>query len=422
MATPSKIHLTIEDSGVVTNNAQTALSARFHNHIVHQLLSLYGLGAPPSVLETQYAHNASYQRPPQLLEERVIQDMSNPSHFKQYLGNEKYYRDFLIFFQNEMEKKGWQNVVNEYLFDQGEIAQEVLIRMFAGFYHPIIHLGFGIEFQQPAIVAEALAQACVHDDWIKNALLPAEEAAKSLSKPSNKTLLQLIKEIAADKKLSTAAEWHDGNKIRDGILKRAPEEALKYASQWTVSESELERKTVEMIDAAIYVTATAQHPPKQVKFDFYFMHCVTCSIFFQSFNAQPWIPTAAKVRLLEWKGRVDLIMYPSRRSPPLYEDEILNYDPRPSDNKETEWSGIFHRLFSFPDDGHAIKFARAVRNGELMSAKYDKEEWCKIHGPTWEKIGNMIIDSVEDTGSNWARSVGFEEAWKEFGDRPKEKL
>ena len=27
-----------------------------------------------------------------------------------------------------------------------------------GFLHPIIHLGFGIEFNQPAIIAEALAQ------------------------------------------------------------------------------------------------------------------------------------------------------------------------------------------------------------------------------------------------------------------------
>lgn len=32
---------------------------------------------------------------------------------------------------------------------------------FTGFLHPLIHLGFGVEFDQPAIVAEALAQAAV---------------------------------------------------------------------------------------------------------------------------------------------------------------------------------------------------------------------------------------------------------------------
>ena len=30
----------------------------------------------------------------------------------------------------------------------------------------MIHLGFGIEFNQPAIIAEALAQAAVHDNEI----------------------------------------------------------------------------------------------------------------------------------------------------------------------------------------------------------------------------------------------------------------
>lgn len=59
--------------------------------------------------------------------------MSDPSHFKKYMANGDYYHDFLIFFQKEMEKKGWKNVVNEYLFDpNNEIAQEVFIRMFAG--------------------------------------------------------------------------------------------------------------------------------------------------------------------------------------------------------------------------------------------------------------------------------------------------
>lgn len=43
----------------------------------------------------------------------------------------------------------------------------------------------------------------------------------------------------------------------------------------------------------------------------------------------------------------------------------------------------------------------------------------KINGFMWEKIGNMIVDSVEDTGATWARNVGFEEAWKDFEDRPR---
>ena len=122
-------------------------------------------------------------------------------------------------------------------------------------------MGFGIEFNQPAIIAEALAQACVHDKWISSYLLTTERAASS---PTAKTLPQLIDEIRADPKLSVAAHWDDGNKIRDGILKRAPDEMIEFAKQWTVASGELEKKTAEMTNAAIYFTAAAQNPPKQV--------------------------------------------------------------------------------------------------------------------------------------------------------------
>ncbi len=104
----------------------------FHNHIVHHLLTLYGLGAPASVIEKHYKENASYQRPAFPVEERILEDMANPENFNKYLGKEKYYHDFLVFWQNEMEKKGWENVLNEYVFSLNERADDLLGRVFAG--------------------------------------------------------------------------------------------------------------------------------------------------------------------------------------------------------------------------------------------------------------------------------------------------
>jgi hypothetical protein len=134
-----------------------------------------------------------------------------------------------------------------------------------GFLHPIIHLGFGIEFHQPAIIAEALAQACVHDIWTGKFLLAAEKESRSHHLTTSKVMPELLDEIRANKKLSTAAEWSDGNKVRDGIIGRASEEMLKYTSQWVVTPENLEQKTVEMINSCIYYTAAAQNPPKQVR-------------------------------------------------------------------------------------------------------------------------------------------------------------
>jgi len=70
-------------------------SEGFHNHTAHHLLSLYGLGAPADVIEQRYKENASYQRSQGQLDERVLEDLSNPENFKKYLNKEKYYKDFL---------------------------------------------------------------------------------------------------------------------------------------------------------------------------------------------------------------------------------------------------------------------------------------------------------------------------------------
>ena len=105
-----------------------------------------------------------------------------------------------------------------------------------------------VEFKQPAIIAEALAQAAAHDTYMSNLFIPAEKAAASEER--SKSLVELLDEIRADQKLSTAAHWNDGNKIRDGILVRAPDEMIAYASQYRVSEDELEEKTAEMTNAA----------------------------------------------------------------------------------------------------------------------------------------------------------------------------
>lgn len=66
------------------------------------------------------------------LEETVVDDMHKPERFKTYLGDEKYYHDFLGFFQHEMDKKGWENVLDEYMFKGDERADDMLVRMFAG--------------------------------------------------------------------------------------------------------------------------------------------------------------------------------------------------------------------------------------------------------------------------------------------------
>jgi hypothetical protein len=283
------------------------------------------------------------------------------------------------------------------------------------FYHPIIHLGYGVEFLQPAIIAEALAQAAVHDSWASRFLKPAEEAATKQSSTST-TLVSLLEQARQNETIRASPHYSDGNKVRDGVIARAANEMVSVASQFRVTPDDLQKRTAEMINFALYFAAASQRPDKHVKFDFFYMHCVNCSIFFSSFINQDWISIEDKCRLVEWKGRFDLALYVSRGCPELRLDEIENYKPqKPSDG----WAEIIKRVDKFPDDGHASKLIRATANAEQASKPYDGQEGFIIRPDMFLKIAHMAIDSVEGPGSHWARNVGWDEAWKDIPGRPK---
>lgn len=180
-------------------------SSGFHNHIAHHLLTIWALNASPDDLQRGYDTNRSYQRPSKKPQTSIVEELHDPKKFKKYLGPDRYYNDFLEFFQERIKEEGWQSVLNKYVFAGDERADDMLVRMFAGFLHPLIHLGFGVEFSQPAIIAEALAQAACHDNWIGQLLLPAERIANE--KGTDRTIVELLDEIHADQRLGDAPYW-----------------------------------------------------------------------------------------------------------------------------------------------------------------------------------------------------------------------
>jgi hypothetical protein len=54
-----------------------------------------------------------------------------------------------------------------------------------GYVHAMIHVGLSLEFKQPALLAEGLAQAAVHHDmWYTEYLTEAEAEAKKAAETS----------------------------------------------------------------------------------------------------------------------------------------------------------------------------------------------------------------------------------------------
>lgn len=395
----------------------------FHNHIVHQLLAQYDLGAPVSVLKEAYKRESHYQRPRLDVKPKVLADLSDENKWGEYLGKEAYYHSFLEHFQKQMEAIGWQETVNKTLFSKTELADDMLVRTFGGLLHPFIHLGYGVEFSLPVIVAEALAQAAVHDNSVAPLTLGFEKAA-ALYKDSTKTMSTLLDEIRNDPVLSDASEWDTLRKMQ-GIVKKAGKELVSYTRQFNVPIDQIDVKLAESTNAAAQICGGAIRPEKHIKFDFFLMHAHNSSMALSALCLQSWISPETKARLIEWKGRHDLTLYTAHRTPKLYFDEIRNYVPK--DNKSTNpWMSVISRSISYPDDGHCIKFVRSLAYGEKLCRKFLGRPGFEMEGDMWVKLAHMCIDSCETKGegsdatsTRWIRSTGFDEAWEGVGPRKK---
>ncbi|RAH72929.1 questin oxidase family protein [Aspergillus aculeatinus CBS 121060] len=434
MATSTKIYLTPENRGVFSSSGLSWASARkvsevlqhdmenhhiyrndieFHNHLVHFMLTSWALGASPETIELQYKREAKCQRPAFPRDEASIQSFADKKEFMKHMYHEDQYSNYLAFFQRVIAEKGVAAVVNEYLFGGDELAESLLSRLFAGLVHPIIHLGFGIEFQQPAIVAQALAQASVHQDYLGGDFYKPAAAAAAGAPTPTKTLMEIMDEMRASQTLREAAVHGDSEVFADGILKRAGAEVIRACSQWTVPEDKIRERLVEMINTAIYWTATAQHPQKQLKLDFFFIHAVNLAIFFQAFTDLPYLSPANKARLLEMKGRTDLLIWASRKMPEPQPRDVLEYPIHMG------WPEIFAQSYLHPsDDGHLSKFVRTVAAAEQLCRPQESTWDLPVRGDMWLQIGNMAVDSVGIVSEDmWVRGSGFEESWQKFRPR-----
>ncbi|KAK8110497.1 uncharacterized protein PG998_006954 [Apiospora kogelbergensis] len=339
----------------------------FHDHISHHILALYGTGASAEDIRKAFVENESYQRPAMKPRKNLFEELQDWDKAKQRLGKEQYYSDWLLFFEHEIQRLGgWQKTLAEYMFKEDERSQDMLIRMYAGFMHPLIQLMYGVEWDQPAIVAMALAQACVHRDDMGSFLLAAEETARKSARMPMPRIADLLEAAAGNEKLRASPHLDDGNKIRDGVLARARDEAVE--------------------------------------------HHVTSAPIFVTLNKQDWIATEHKVRMLEWKIRMDIVQYVARGSPKLSAEKIAKYVPKDEGLSPHQ---LLPRLQSLSDDGHVIKLWRAVGVGRKLSKPYEDRDWLQVKGDKlWDQIAHLIVDSVEAPGPRWVRNAGFEEAWK----------
>jgi len=384
------------------------------------------MGGGPKHLRRAYDDGELIQRPKTAPDLSVVSSLHDPATFRKHTQDIEQYSNFLAFFEQQIAAKGWQAVVTETLFSRNPQSDFLLAQLFEGLYHPIIHLGFGIEFELPGLVAEGLAQAASHDpmyidEYFRRAeTLAAEKGAAIPRKP----LSTIYREVRANDAIRTAPRLPDGPwKVRDGVLGRALEEIVPLAAQFRVDPTaeDVERATAEMINCAAWTCGGCQKPGKEAKIDFFLMHNVTASLMLSVICRQPWIKIEDKARMVEHKARLDLVWYAASAAPEIGEDYLRDYEPKVS--KGWDWRRLYEAVNEHHDDGHVAKFVRACKHGEEACERFEREEGAAdsfpVRGGEWLRLAQMCYDSTHmfvDGQKKWIWGAGFGPMWKDVGD------
>ncbi|KID77513.1 hypothetical protein MBR_03832, partial [Metarhizium brunneum ARSEF 3297] len=318
--------------------------------LVHQLLALYGTGAPESAIQAAFDANAGYQLKHTPARPHVVAELQADwaAHAPKYLGRGAYYSDFLRFFQDEVDRRGWQAVVTSFLCaapgDAASPARHMVQRLFSGLVHPMIQLGFGLEWEQPAIVAQGLAQAAVHRNTLGDFFDRVDEAV-----------------AAAGRYVAASAAWK---------------------------------------------------PPHVPKYDFFLIHALNASVFLLALD-KPCFPAAARVRILEHKMRYDVLQYAARGAPRLSPAHAAAYRDTNSDVLAARAEDLLPRYHAVADDGHAIKAARALLLAQRVSRRWAGRPWVRLRDDAdWRGAHCMLLRGVEGDEPLWVRGAGFDQAWE----------
>lgn len=135
-----------------------------HNHFSHSALTRYALGAPAPLLQADWEYDRGYLASLDPRDGGREKDMAgmpakitrenwkDPSVF----GKKPAHSLYLPFFHAEVGRLGIDGAIQEYIFSDAANAGKVkmLCALLAGVVHPFIHVGLGLEFDDPLIVAE----------------------------------------------------------------------------------------------------------------------------------------------------------------------------------------------------------------------------------------------------------------------------
>lgn len=421
--------------------------------MIHHLLAAYSLGASKEKIQEIFDEHAKDQRPipPSIC--KITRD-----NYKDYLGKAEAYTSFLHFYENEIERYGPVDTVRRFVW-----SGDMLARTVGGAYHPLIHIGYGLEFDIHGIIAEGLAMAsCTEERFVPvtpnlpglqySSLIPvqaqvyaenATSSARGLAssivdqlseqisttlgmsekifsrsvKPDTSdipeylkenTLFPIFKQIRKDPVFDNMFKPSDNNKLDIFFQNKEAVDRIKhYVGQWPIDNStkDIQKKFKDLhtlCAIALGSSGIRKEHPGTLKLDFFLMHALTSSEFLHQYIGR--VALTESVSLLHAHLAVTLIYYVTAGRPDFNIDGLLNYkSPNHSASNNNPWFAVLDKSLSCKE-AHVIKVVRSCAVAQVL---YGPQENTKLDH-IWLQVAEMALDKDGD----WDFSgVGFDDTW-----------
>jgi len=376
----------------------------FHNHLVHGILASYSLGVSPERLRAVYESHAAEQRPI-----GSVKKSFTSADWKSEVGNQEFYASYLEFFRHEVPKLGRVEAIVKYAFDT-----DVLARTFSGAFHPIIHLGYGIDFGIDAVVAEGLAMMAITSTmmapFVVASTTPIERMTTkvasqlSISGPSSpKTIVDMLTTLREDRELDNVTSYPEANKTMDVVKSKvAAAKIQELLSEWKIegTTQDIDQKTKELYKACLLATGATGHRNGKVKQDFFLMHALTSVLFVHKLAHA--LPPSYAVSLLTSHLGATLAYYISRGRPQINVDALMNYRGKHPLDSSNPWLSMVKRAIE-TDEVHITKVVRSCALGDLL---FGAEE----------SYSQLLLNTAQmalDLKGDWEfEGVGWRETWE----------
>ncbi|KAI0061597.1 hypothetical protein BV25DRAFT_1805308 [Artomyces pyxidatus] len=438
----------------------------YHNHLSHHLLTAYDLGASSALLQAIYDKEntalssvfaADVKRNVVERQEVKIQE----DNWKEYLGQDKYYANLLIFFSEKVQEIGGHAAFEQYVYSRTADGAFMVERLVAGALHPWIQMGFAIEFGSDAMVAQALAQTAIHTPL--NPELFAWNLASESNSPADllhansSSLLDVLQETYASPTMKPVMPYDPnaliGQRGKDMLTPARIVEIRRLTALWGCSAAALTpaataEKARDLIFVATLLFAGTGKRGRAPRLDFFLMHVLTSALFvphlldaLRSDEAKARLLNSYLVSLLvivmiRGRPRIDaglLMSYtatpvpPSQRSPAKASTTSTSaaFGTPTGPGYANTWVGLLPHILP-ACDAHTLKafrtlYVAAQRYGQLPRGSLSGEGVQDVDGSVFARVAGVLLDVMgwvgpgegQDEGT-WDRSaLGWDAAWDE---------